>query len=180
MEHPSERQQNHNYLQLHIGRLTARARLQKCGHISIICSPGEMWIPDPNMHTCKSITYDSSCMIFRINCKERHHVISRLLTSRFNVISRLLSSPFNSCACSTITELWTRVGQHKNMVDKKTWRTEKYGKVTDKWQKELEDWKVRESYWQKYLRTAPVKTMAFQDDETWKSPTRRDYNRIYL
>ena len=27
---------------------------------------------------------------------------------------------------------------------------------------------------------APVKTMAFQDDETWKSTTRRDYNRTYL
>ena len=28
-----------------------------------ICSPGGMWIPDPNMHTCKSITSDSPGMI---------------------------------------------------------------------------------------------------------------------
>ena len=39
----SERQQNHNYLQLYIGRLTARARLQKCSHISMLT----WWNVDP-------------------------------------------------------------------------------------------------------------------------------------
>jgi hypothetical protein len=27
--------------------------------ITAVCSPDGMWIPDPNMHTCKSLTSDS-------------------------------------------------------------------------------------------------------------------------
>ena len=45
-----------------------------------VCSTSGMWIPDPNMHTCKSIISDSdssgrSILILKINSYVEHYVV---------------------------------------------------------------------------------------------------------